>query len=106
MRPLDGGTDEGRRSERRTTMAGFWKTREDIDITEIDDGFVAYDESRDRVHHLNHSAAMIFALADGTRSEAEIAELLGEHFKLDAPPVEEVRTVLQQFADEGLATLK
>jgi hypothetical protein len=44
-----------------------------IEIHPVDDGYVVYDPGHDRVHYLNHSAAVVLELCDGERSAADIA---------------------------------
>ena len=43
---------------------------------EVDDGFVVFDASTDRVHYLNPTATVVFSLCDGTRTTEEVAELV------------------------------
>ena len=45
-------------------------------LSPVQDGYVAYDPSLDRLHRLNPIAALIAELSDGTRSESEIAALV------------------------------
>jgi hypothetical protein len=73
-----------------------------LEVNEADDGLVVYDPTRDMVHHLNPSAAMIFELCDGTRDADAIAGLLGEAFGLDAPPHEQTLAGLQELAERNL----
>lgn len=47
-----------------------------VALAPTDDGYFAYDTSRDRLHRLNAAAALIIELADGTRTrDALIADL-------------------------------
>ena len=56
------------------------KVSEGLEIHEIDEGLIVYQDSTDRVHHLNHTAAVILELCDGTRSIVEIAQSVGRVF--------------------------
>jgi Coenzyme PQQ synthesis protein D (PqqD) len=84
-------------------MSSFRKHAEDLELTAVDDGFIAYDEARDWVHYLNRAAALVFVLCSGRNTSEDIARLIQEQFALDAPPQQEVSEILAQFADQGLA---
>ena len=73
-----------------------------LDVNETEDGLVIYEESDDKVHHLNHTAAVIFELCDGTRDEIAIADEVAELFGLSAPPLAETRSCLEELEREGL----
>ena len=46
---------------------------EAIEINPVDDGYVVYDPDSDRVHFLNHTAAVVLELCTGANSLADIA---------------------------------
>jgi hypothetical protein len=73
-----------------------------IDVHEVDDGFVVFDASTDRVHYLNPTATVVFSLCDGTRTTTEIAELVRSAWDLDTPPVDDVVACVAQLRDEGV----
>jgi hypothetical protein len=73
-----------------------------IDVHEVEDGFVVFDASTDRVHYLNPTATVVFSLCDGTRTTNEIAGLVQSAWELDAPPVDDVVTCVAQLRDEGV----
>ena len=73
-----------------------------IDVVEVDDGFVIYHPDRDRVHFFNHTAAVVLELCDGTKSDAEITQLVQKAWELPEPPEAEVTQCLAQLRDEGL----
>jgi hypothetical protein len=75
---------------------------EDIDLSEVADGFVVYHPERDRVHFFNHTAAIVLELCDGTKSDTDIVELVQQFYDLPAPPTEEVGECLAQLREEGL----
>jgi hypothetical protein len=77
---------------------------DDIDIVEVSDGFVVYHPERDRVHFVNHTAAVVLELCDGTKSDAEIAGLVQRCYELPEPPEVEVADCLTQFRAEGLVS--
>lgn len=73
-----------------------------LDVNEVKDGLIVYDQARDRVHYLNGTAGVVFKLCDGQHTASEIADLVATAFQLDAPPQIEVDGCLTTFADEGL----
>ena len=75
-----------------------------LDVNEVDDGVIVYDESTDRVHHLNPTAAVILEFCDGTRSAPEIAQAVAETFGLDAAPREETIACLEELVTQGLVS--
>jgi hypothetical protein len=77
---------------------------DEIDVVEVADGFVVYHPERDRVHFVNHTAAVVLELCDGTKSDAEIATLVQRCYELPDPPAVEVAECLAQFRGEGLVS--
>jgi hypothetical protein len=75
-----------------------------LDVHEVEDGFVVFDASTDRVHYLNPTATVVFSLCDGTRSTEEVAELVRSAWKLDSPPVDDVAACIAQLRSEGVLT--
>jgi hypothetical protein len=73
-----------------------------LDVHEVDDGLVVYHADTDRVHYLNPTAAVVLTLADGTRTEGELAELVRVAWELDAAPQTEVRECVAQLRAEGV----
>jgi methyltransferase-like protein len=69
-----------------------------------DEGAVVEDQSKDRVHYLNTSAAYILGLCDGETAAEAIASHLQAKLELSNPPTELVGQVLRRFASEGLIT--
>jgi hypothetical protein len=73
-----------------------------LEVHEVEDGVVVFDADTDRVHYLNPTATFVFSLADGSRTREEIAELVREAWGLDAAPVEEVGSCIDQLRREGV----
>jgi len=69
-----------------------------LDLNPGEDGLVVYDAATDTVHHLNHTAAVIFGLCDGTNDAAAIAAEVAVLFKLDEPPIDETVVCLSELA--------
>jgi coenzyme PQQ synthesis protein D (PqqD) len=80
----------------RPTRAG------DLEINEAADGYVVYDPARDRVHYLNHTAALVLELCTGGNEPAEIVQLLQRAYDLREPPRQETHHCLTQLWQEGL----
>jgi len=78
------------------------KASEGLDIHETEDGLIVYQESTDRVHHLNPTAAVVLELCNGTRDLDRIAVEVGELFGLDDPPALEVKACIEDLLREGL----
>ena len=76
----------------------------EVEINEVTDGFVVYDPVRDRVHYLNHIAALVLEFCTGGNTEDEIVHLLVACYDLPDPPTEEIGTCLEQLRNEGLIT--
>lgn len=91
-----------RSAGRQQTVTPFWRASEGVEISSVDDGFIAYDEGADRVHYLNHTATVVLLLCNGRNTAEEIARLMQEHFHLQEPPYEHVNVMLAQLAEEHL----
>ncbi len=75
---------------------------EDLEVNEVADGYVVYHPARDRVHYLNHTAALVLEFCTGQNEPAEIVHMLQTAYDLPEPPEEETRECLGQLEDEGL----
>lgn len=73
-----------------------------VDVHQVVDGYVVYDEDRDRVHYLNHTAAVVLELCTGSNTREQIVGLLGRAYELPEPPAAEVARCLAQLDEEGL----
>lgn len=58
----------------------------DLEVTHVPDGYVIYDEHKGVVHYLNPTAALIFEVCDGSKTVAEIGELVRDAYDLDHDP--------------------
>ena len=73
-----------------------------IEIREAPDGLVVYDASRDSLHYLNPTAALLLESCDGTLPAVELPAILAAAFALAAPPTGEVESCLATLLDQGL----
>ncbi len=74
----------------------------DLDVHEVEDGFVIYDLSNERVHYLNETASFVFALCNGNNDVARITELVQGAWELAESPAAQVGECLEQLRGEGL----
>lgn len=73
-----------------------------VEIEEAGDGFIVYDGQKDRVHYLNHTAALVFELANGTLDANGIANWIAQVYSLETPPVDDIEVVIKELRSEGL----
>lgn len=73
-----------------------------VEVNEVADGCVVYDPGRDRVHYLNHTAAVLLELCTGLNSTDDLVRMLQSAYDLPHPPEAETRECLQQLRSEGL----
>jgi hypothetical protein len=73
-----------------------------VEIHQVEDGCILYQTDRDRVHHLNRTAAILFTLCTGQNGVAELQEALRLAFDLASAPAAEARGCLRQLAAEDL----
>jgi hypothetical protein len=78
-------------------------TRADgIEVNPVPEGYVVYDPGRDRVHQLNHTAALILELCNGENTTEEIVRVLQIAYELEESPEAEALACLDQLREEGL----
>lgn len=75
---------------------------ENLDVHETDDGLIVFDPATDRVHHLNHSAGILFELCTAPHDAVELAQMAAALYEVDELPIEEVQAGLRQLVDEGV----
>jgi hypothetical protein len=76
--------------------------RDDLDVNEVPDGLVVYDEITGQVHHLNWIATAVFALCDGHLAVTDIARELQSLYGLPAPPMSETVEAIEMLQSRGL----
>ena len=75
----------------------------DVATVEVDGEAVLLDERENRLHHLNHTAALLWVCFDGQASLAELAVELSEELGTDFDRVlADVLAVARHLAAEGL----
>lgn len=78
------------------------KAADGLEVNELPDGYVIYEQATDRVHYLNRTAVLVFELCNGSTRAADIPELLRTIYDLPAAPTAEVEQCIAQLLDEGL----
>ncbi len=78
------------------------KTADGVETHATEDGYILYQADRDRVHHLNPTAAILLALCTGQNRVTEMPDLLQQAFGLAKPPRDETRACLEQLVAENL----
>jgi hypothetical protein len=73
-----------------------------VEVNEVADGYIVYNRERDRVHYLNHTAALVLELCTGRNRASEIVRILQVAYDLPDPPEREIAECLDQLRDEGL----
>jgi Coenzyme PQQ synthesis protein D (PqqD) len=76
--------------------------RDGLDLTETEDGLIVYDQTTDRVHHLNPTAAVILSLCNGTMTVEEIAHHVGRLFDTGEVPTAMTGQCVRQLERENL----
>ena len=65
----------------------IYRVTDGLEVTGVPDGYVLYDEGRERVHYLNPTAALVYELCDGSRSVADIRSFMRDAYDLDEAPL-------------------
>ena len=74
---------------------------DDLDVNEVPDGYIIYQLSRDRVHYLNKTAAIVFEFCDGKRDVDDVVLRVRQLFDLDTSDTE-IRGCIDSLLKEGL----
>lgn len=72
------------------------------EVQHMPDGYVVYQEDRDKVHYLNPVAAMIYELCSSNQSISSISAYLQSAFSLADAPTQAVIDCVANLVDEGL----
>jgi hypothetical protein len=83
-------------------MSEYPKIAENIDINEVEDGYVIYQSEKDKVHYLNKTAVLVLEACTGNNSLADITSIVKEAYKLSEDPEKEVADCLNSLIREGL----
>jgi Coenzyme PQQ synthesis protein D (PqqD) len=75
---------------------------EGVELVEVPDGWLVYDEARDRVVLLNLTAAAVLELCEEGTDALRIATLMQDIFQMSEPPRSDVEACLRSLVSEGL----
>ena len=76
---------------------------EDLEINEVPDGYIIYQSTRDRVHYLNKTAAVVFEFCDGKLDADSVVTRVAQAFELGDPAKSaEIASCLGSLIEEGL----
>ena len=89
-------------SDRKTEISGNPQRVEGLEIHEQPDGCVVYQQSREKVHFLNHTAVFLLELCNGRHSMEEIREIYAATFDQSPAPEQEIAALIEQFLAEEL----
>lgn len=73
-----------------------------LEISFVGDGYVVLQPAKERMHSLNHTAALVLELCTGENDSSEIARLLQNAFGMPDPPLAETRNCLETLFREEL----
>ena len=76
-----------------------------LEINELPDGYIVYQQETDRVHYLNGTAVLVFECCDGAVTAGAIPDLVRKAYNLAELPTAEVKQCLDRLVDEGLITV-
>ena len=76
---------------------------EGLEVNEVPDGYIIYQGTRDRVHYLNKTAAVIFEFCDGNLDADSIVARVAQAFEIGDPAKNaEIAACLGSLMQEGL----
>jgi hypothetical protein len=83
-------------------MSEVLRKAEGLDVNEVPDGYIIYQNSRDRVHYLNRTAAIVFELCDGARGKVDVLASVNEMFELKSTADGEIEACIRSLLNEEL----
>jgi len=83
-------------------MTEFPKLADNLEINRVEDGYIVYQNEKDRVHYLNNTAVVIMECCTGKNSIDKIGDIVAEAFDLPDVPKKEVQACLTNLFKEGL----
>ena len=78
------------------------KLVKNVEIGQVEDGYVIYQPLDDRVHYLNHTAVVILESCTGNNSVDDIVSIVQDAFQLSTSPEKDVIDCLENMIKEGL----
>ncbi len=75
---------------------------EGLEISEVPDGRVIYQATKERVHYFNPTAVVVFELCGLGHNVGEIGVFLRDAYDLDAIPADQVQDCIKALVGEEL----
>ena len=75
---------------------------DDFEVSEVADDYVVYHSARERVHYLNHTAALVLEYCTGENEASEIVRIVQRAYDLPAPPEREIGDCLAHLREGEL----
>jgi hypothetical protein len=73
-----------------------------LEVHEVPDGYIVYQEARDNVCYLNKTAAIMFEFCDGKLDTDDIVTRVAKAFDLGLSAHAEIRACMDSLVKEGL----
>lgn len=74
---------------------------------DLGDEYLLYDRESGQIHILNPTARTILKLCDGTRSVAQVARGVAEHYSIDLErATADVEELLDELGEKGIVRLR
>ena len=83
-------------------MNPYPKLAQDIEINQVEDGYVIYQQEKDRVHYLNHTAVIVLESCTGKNTVDDIVQIVQDVFDLPESPGKDVQECLESLIKEGI----
>jgi Coenzyme PQQ synthesis protein D (PqqD) len=87
-------------------MAELLTRADGLEVHEVPDGYIVYQNAKDNVCYLNKTAAIVFEFCDGTFDSDEIVSRVAKVFDLDTSSHSEIRECVDSLIKEGLIQSK
>ena len=85
-------------------MNQYPKLAGDIEINQVEDGYVIYQQEKDRVHYLNHTAVLVLESCTGKNTVDDIVKIVQDVFEHPESPGKDVHECLESMLKEGIVT--
>jgi hypothetical protein len=83
-------------------MSDIMMRASNLEVHEVPDGYIVYQEARDNVCYLNKTAAIVFEFCDGKLAADAIVTRVTKVFDLGVSAHPEIRACIESLVKEGL----
>jgi hypothetical protein len=77
-----------------------------LEVHEVPDGYIVYQNARDNVCYLNKTAAIVFEFCDGKLETDDIVRRVAKIFDLGVSAHPEIKACIDSLVKEGLVQSK